>query len=425
METSSWPTAPTPLPEPEPERTPPSSTPPADKPPRTKSAARPFVWLAAAAVLGGGVALGGAAAVGALDTDGSTTVVEQTSAAPSTVPAVAGKGLTVNEIYKRMGPGVVQITSTIGASTSTDGQFQESTQALGSGFVLDKEGHIVTNYHVIDGATSIEVRFSNDDTLKATLVGSDPSTDVALLKVEANADALTPLSLADSTRVEAGDPVVAIGNPFGLERTVTTGIVSALQRAVKAPNGYSIDHVIQTDAAINHGNSGGPLLNTLGAVIGINSQIETGGSGDGNVGIGFAVPSNTVKSVIDQLLASGKVDHALLGVSAIAVTSDIAKSFNLPVTKGLVIQTVNEGSGAAGAGLKAGSEQAVIAGESFRMGGDVIVSADGKSVETIDDLRDVVASHKPGDKIELEIYRGGEKKTVTVTLGRQPTSPSQ
>ena len=156
--------------------------------------------LAAAAVLGGGVALGGAAAVGALDTDGSTTVVEQTSAAPSTVPAVAGKGLTVNEIYKRMGPGVVQITSTIGASTSTDGQFQESSQALGSGFVLDKEGHIVTNYHVIDGATSIEVRFSNDDTLKATLVGSDPSTDVALLKVEANADALTPLSLADSTQ---------------------------------------------------------------------------------------------------------------------------------------------------------------------------------------------------------------------------------
>jgi S1-C subfamily serine protease len=324
-----------------------------------------------------------------------------------------------------MGPGVVQITSTIGASTSTDGQFQQSSQALGSGFVLDKEGHIVTNYHVIDGATSIEVRFSNDDTLKATLVGSDPSTDVALLKVDASADALTPLSLADSTRVEVGDPVVAIGTPFGLERTVTTGIVSALQRAVKAPNGYSIDHVIQTDAAINHGNSGGPLLNTLGAVIGINSQIETGGSGDGNVGIGFAVPSNTVKSVIDQLLASGKVDHAYLGVSAIAITPDIAKSFNLPVSEGLVIQTVGEGSGAAGAGLKVGTKQAVIAGESFRMGGDVIVSADGKSVGTIDELRDVVASHKPGDKIELEIYRGGEKKTVTVTLGRQPTSPSQ
>ena len=421
METSSWPTAPTPMPPAEPEPTPPSN-----EPPRAKSTSRPFALLAAAAVLGGGVALGGAAAVGALDTGSSTTVVEQqSSAAPSTVPAASGPGLTVNEIYKRMGPGVVQITTTIGASTSSDGQFQQSSQALGSGFVLDKEGHVVTNYHVIDGATSIEVRFSNDDTLKATLVGSDPSTDVALLKVDASPDALTPLSLADSTQVEVGDPVVAIGNPFGLERTVTTGIVSALQRAVKAPNGYSIDHVIQTDAAINHGNSGGPLLNAHGAVIGINSQIETGGSGDGNVGIGFAVPSNTVKSVINQLLASGKVDHAYLGVSAIAITPDIAKSFNLPVTKGLVIQTVGAGSGAEGAGLKVGTQQAVIAGESFRMGGDVIVSADGKSVATIDELRDVVASHKPGDKIELEVYRGGEKKTVTVTLGRQPTSPSR
>ena len=417
METSSWPTAPTPLPPAEPERKPPSN-----EPERTKSASRPFALLAAAAVLGGGVALGGAAAVGALDTGSATTVVEQqSSAAPSTVPTASGRGLTVNEIYKRSGPGVVQVTTTIGASSSNG----QSSQALGSGFVLDKEGNIVTNYHVVEGATSIEVRFSNDDTLKATLVGSDPSTDVALLKVDATPDALTPLSLADSTQVEVGDPVVAIGNPFGLERTVTTGIVSALQRAVKAPNGYSIDHVIQTDAAINHGNSGGPLLNASGAVIGINSQIETGGSGDGNVGIGFAVPSNTVKSVVDQLLASGKVDHAYLGVSAIAVTPDIAKSFDLPVTKGLVIQTVSPGSGAEGAGLKVGTEQAVIAGESFRMGGDVVVSADGTSVSTIDELRDVIAAHKPGDKIELEIYRGGASKTVTVTLGRQPTSPSQ
>ena len=198
METSSWPTAPTPMPPAEPERTPPPEgprKPPSDDQPRTKSASRPFVLLAAAAVLGGCVALGGAAAVGALDTGSSTTVVEQqSSAAPSTVPAVSGPGLTVNEIYKRMGPGVVQITSTLGSSTSSG-----SSQALGSGFVFDKEGHIVTNYHVIDGATSIEVRFSNDDTLKATLVGSDPSTDVALLKVDASADALTPLALADSS----------------------------------------------------------------------------------------------------------------------------------------------------------------------------------------------------------------------------------
>ena len=399
--------------------------PPTSGPSGSSSAVKPFALLLAAAMLGGGAALGGAAAVGALDGTSSTTVVQQSSATSSAVPTSAGTALSINEIYKRSGPGVVQITSTVGSSTSSTGQFQQASQALGSGFVLDTQGHIVTNFHVIDGATSIQVRFSNDDTLKATLVGSDPSTDVALLKVDASAGALTPLALADSARIEVGDAVVAIGNPFGLERTVTAGIVSALQRAVTAPNGYSIDHVIQTDAPINKGNSGGPLLNTRGEVIGINSQIETGGAGDGNVGIGFAVPSNTVKTVIAQLLTSGKVDHAYLGVSAVEITSDIAKSFRLPVTKGLVIQKVNPGSGASGAGLRAGSKQVVIAGESFRMGGDVIVAAAGKDVSTIDELRDVIAAHKPGEKIQLKIYSGDTVKTVTVTLGRRPTSPSQ
>ena len=398
---------------------------PAAAPERPSSTLKPFALLAAAALLGGGAALGGAAAIGAFDGSSTTTIVRQAGPAPAAVPTAAGTALSINEIYQRSGPGVVQITSTIGSSTSPTGQFQQSSQALGSGFVLDKEGHIVTNYHVIDGATSIEVRFSNDDTLKATLVGSDPSTDVALLDVNAGARALTPLVLADSDGVEVGDSVVAIGNPFGLERTVTAGIVSALQRAVKAPNGYSIDHVIQTDAPINHGNSGGPLLNTRGEVIGINSQIETGGAGDGNVGIGFAVPSNTVKSVIGQLLASGKVEHAYLGVSAVEVTSDVAKSFRLPITRGLVIQTVSPGSGAAQAGLKPGSEQVVIAGESFRMGGDVIVAADGKAISTIDALRDVIAEHQPGERIQLKIYRGDAARTVTVTLGKQPTSASQ
>ena len=388
----------------------PSTTPPASG----TSASRPFAALAAAALLGGGVALGGAFAAGAFD--GTTTTVVQ-QAAPgdvgTAVPAAVSGALTINEIYKRSGPGVVQITSTTG-----DGQ------ALGSGFVIDKSGHIVTNFHVIEDATDIEVRFSNDDTLKATLVGSDPSTDLALLRVDAGARALTPLVLADSDRVEVGDTVVAIGNPFGLERTVTSGIVSALQRAVRAPNGFAIDHVIQTDAPINHGNSGGPLLNTRGEVIGVNSQIETGGSGDGNVGVGFAVPSNTVETVVAQLLQSGKVEHAYLGVEATELDADLAGTFRLPVDAGLLVENVTDGSGAAKAGLRPGDEQTVIAGQSYRIGGDVIVAADGEQVASIEDLRGVIASHRPGDTIELQIYRDGTKKTVTVTLGRQPTTPS-
>jgi len=375
-------------------------------------------------MLGGVAALAGAAAIGAFDDSTSTTIVRASNSASTTVPVATGTGLSVNEIYKRSGPGVVQVTATVGGSTET-GRSQQSGQSLGSGFVIDNDGHIVTNYHVIDGATSIKVRFSNDDTLTATLVGSDPSTDLAVLDVDTDPNALTPLRLADSKQVEVGDPVVAIGNPFGLERTVTAGIVSALQRNVTAPNGWSIDHVIQTDAAINQGNSGGPLLNSRGAVIGVNSQIQTGGSGDGNVGIGFAVPSNTVDEVVAEILEDGNVQHAYLGVSAVEVTPEIAESYKLAVSEGLLIQTVASGSGAAGAGLKAGTQQVVVAGQSFRMGGDIIVAADGKSVTSVDELRDVIGANDPGDEIALEIYRGGAAKTVTVTLGQQPANPSQ
>lgn len=393
-----------------PDDPPPSTTPPASGSPTSP----PFVALAAAALLGGGVALGGAFGVGAF-AGTTTTVVERAaaSATGSAVPASTSGGLSVNEIYKRSGPGVVQITSTSGQG-----------QALGSGFVIDKAGHIVTNYHVIEGANEIEVRFSNDDTLNATLVGSDPSTDLALLRVDATARALTPLTLADSETVEVGDTVVAIGNPFGLERTVTSGIVSALQRAVTAPNGFAIDHVIQTDAPINHGNSGGPLLNARGEVIGVNSQIETGGSGDGNVGIGFAVPSNTVETVVAQLLSSGKVEHAYLGVAARELDPELARTFRLPVDTGLLVETVTDGSGAARAGLRPGAEQVVIAGQSYRVGGDVIVGADGTRVASIEDLRGVIAAHRPGEAVDLQIYRDGKELTVAVTLGRQPTTPS-
>ena len=287
---------------------------------------------------------------------------------------------------------------------------------------MDKSGHIVTNYHVVEGADTIRVSFSNQDTLDATVVGVDPSTDLAVLKVDASARALTPLPIGDSEHVAVGDPVVAIGNPFGLERTVTSGIVSALQRRVTAPNGFAIDHVIQTDAAINHGNSGGPLFNARGEVIGVNSQIETGGQNGGNVGIGFAVPSNTVKSVIAQILATGRVEHAYLGVSVREITPELAQQFGLPVDTGVLVDEVKPGTGAAVAGLRGGTRNVVVAGESYRLGGDLIVAVDGKRIVTGDQLREVIAAHQPGDQLTLKVYRGQAERTVTVKLGRQPTN---
>ena len=284
--------------------------PTAARPRRIGSVARPLAALVAASLLGGTAALVGAWALGAFDDPAP--VVQATPVAasvPARASATGSTTINVADIYRRSGPGVVQITSTSPGQTGVDvfgnptqGQAQ---QALGSGFVVDKDGHIVTNFHVVQGASRVEVSFSNQDTVKATVVGTDPSTDLAVLKVDAPAKALTPLALANSDAVQVGDPVVAIGNPFGLDRTVTAGIVSALQREVRAPNNYTIDHVIQTDAPINSGNSGGPLIDAQGAVIGVNSQIETASGGGGNVGIGFAVPSNTVKSVVAQLLADG------------------------------------------------------------------------------------------------------------------------
>ena len=235
--------------------------------------------LAAAGLLGGGAALGGVALFGDLGGTTTTTVVQ--TAARATPVVVSGTVLSINEIYRRSAPGVVQIVSTGRAGQQTDPFFgtpfsTPGQQALGSGFVLDKEGHIVTNYHVVQGADKIQVGFSDNASYSAKLVGSDPSTDIAVLKVSAPSRALTPLPLGNSGGVEVGDQVVAIGNPFGLDRTATAGIISAIQRRITAPNGFSIDHALQTDAPINHGNSGGPLIDAHGSVVGVNSQIETG-----------------------------------------------------------------------------------------------------------------------------------------------------
>ena len=397
-------------------------------PGRLASAAKPLAALAAASLLGGGAALGGAWALGAFDDEAAVEAAPATETVAAGTSRTGGAPIDVGQIYRRSGPGVVQITSTSTGDPATDvfgnvipGQSQS---ALGSGFVIDEEGHIVTNYHVVQGATDIEVGFSNRDTVKARLVGTDPSTDLALLQVDVDAKGLTPLALADSDQVEVGDPVVAIGNPFGLERTVTAGIVSALQREVRAPNNFTIDHVIQTDAPINSGNSGGPLIDAAGRVIGVNSQIETGGGG-GNVGIGFAVPSNTVKSVVAQLLDDGRVDRAYLGITLQEVDPDVADVLKLPAASGVLVGAVQPGSPAARAGIEGGDTQVVVAGQSYQIGGDMIVAIDGKQVDSVDALRAAIAAREPGENARVTIVRaGGERKTVTVKLGRVPDSPT-
>ncbi len=390
--------------------------------------------LVVAAVLGGGLALGGAALLGGFG--GSTTTVNRVVAGPpSGIPVLSqtGKALTINQIYRRAAPGVVQVTATQVVSTPAVDPFfgspfpqAQQTKALGSGFVIDKAGHVVTNYHVVAGARTVEVSFSNNESLKARIVGTDPSTDVAVLQVDAHSRALTPLNLGNSDGVHVGDSVVAIGNPFGLERTVTTGIVSALQRVIPAPRrNYSIDHVIQTDAALNKGNSGGPLLDARSDGLDhvVDSQIQTGDpSAQGNVGVGFAVPINTVKTVAAQIIRTGHAEHAFLGITAQPVTDSAAKLFRLPSNHGLLVETVQPGSAAAKAGLRAGTQSATLAGVTYPLGGDVIDTVQGDLLYSIEQLRDAIGDKKPGDEVKLGVYRGDQHRTVTVKLGRQPSS---
>jgi S1-C subfamily serine protease len=379
----------------------------------------------AAALLGGGVALVGAAALGKLGD--KTTIIREEVAPNSLAPAVfqTGKRESINAIYRASAPGVVHIETTTRVAQQEDPFFgnpfgtAQTQRALGSGFVLDKAGHIVTNFHVVRGANAIQVSFSNNERFKAKLVGVDPSTDIAVLKVEVKSRALKALPLGNSDGVRVGDQVIAIGNPFGLDRSVTAGIVSAVQRRIEAPNRLSISHVIQTDAALNHGNSGGPLLNAQGEVIGVNAQIETGGASQGNVGIGFAIPINTVKDVVAQLIEHGNVEHAFLGIEGKSLTPSIARLFHRPVSSGVIVASVRQGSGAAGAGLEAATSEVTVEGESWPAGGDVIVKVDGEQVPTVERLADVIASKQPGDKIDVEVVRDSSHHTLTVKLGRQ------
>lgn len=379
--------------------------------------------LVLAALVGGGVAFGLGTAV--YDGGGTTTVIREVPDRPASAPASFGDGsdsATIQQIYERAAPAVVQVLST---QVVQDDPFfgPQQSEAQGSGFIIDKAGHVITNYHVVQGASDVSVSFSRNDRIPVKVVGVDPSTDIAVLEVETQARALTPLPLGDSDAVRVGDPVVAIGNPLGLERTITAGIVSALQREITAPNGFQIDKVIQTDAPINPGNSGGPLLNTRGEVIGVNSQIAPDPAGGrGNIGIGFAVPINTVKEVVSQILETGKVEHAFLGVSMVTIDDTLRSNFRMPAEEGVLIMEVVPGSPAEQAGLQGGKTQVIIDGQTYMLGGDVITKIDGESVESVEEVRAAVRSKKPGDSITLEIHRDKTTKTLTVELGRQPST---
>jgi S1-C subfamily serine protease len=383
------------------------------------------------ALLGGlVVAVAGwiAIAAGAIQSDGGSTT---TVAAPLTAPVDAesedGSANVVNQIYKSDGQGVAFIESQIEPQeTESFNPFGEvepesGGTATGSGFVIDDEGRILTNNHVVEGASKVTVKLGDSEkTYEAEVVGTDPATDIALLQVDAPDSEIHPLTLGLSAEAEVGDPVVAIGNPFGLDRTVTSGIVSALQRQIQAPNGFSISHVIQTDAAINPGNSGGPLINAEGEVIGINAQIATGGGGNGNVGIGFAIPIDTVRAEIEQLKNKGEVEHAFIGISGGTVTSELAKALNLPVEEGVIVQSVVKDGPADEAGIEAGSTSATIDGEEVRLGGDIITEVDGKKLKSMEELVEIIQESKPGDELELTILRNGHEKTADVTLSTQP-----
>ena len=363
------------------------------------------------------------------DSGSATTPVAQLTA-PVVSKSSNESPNAVNQIYKADGNGVAFIESQIPATESSvlspfgEPESSAGSTATGSGIVIDGEGHILTNNHVIAGANKIEVKLGASNTeYTAEVVGTDPASDLALLKVKAPSSELHPLTLGDSSKAEVGDPVVAIGNPFGLDRTVTSGIVSALQRQIQAPNGFSISNVIQTDAAINPGNSGGPLINAGGEVIGINSQIETGGSGSaGNVGIGFAIPINTARSEIHQLETKGEVEHAWLGISGGSITPSLAKALNLPVMEGVIVQTVEKGGPADKAGVEGGNTTATIEGAEVDLGGDIITEVNGKKISGMDEVVNIINAAKPGEEVELTILRGGQTKHATVTLGVRPAS---
>ena len=378
-------------------------------------AARTVVIPLAAAVIGGGVTAGVLIGAGAVGDHRTTTVVQQaplTTAAPAT--QANGSSLTARDIYRKAAPGVVYIRArSVQQSQSPFDVFprQQENMATGSGFVVDDKGHILTNAHVVASSLDVRVSFSDHRTVAARVIGKDADTDLAVLSVNPKEVDLHPLALGDSRAVRVGDPTVAIGNPFGLERTLTTGVVSALQRRITAPSGFAIEDVIQTDAAINPGNSGGPLLDAAGRVIGVNSQIATGSEGSsGSVGIGFAVPVATVKRVLPELERAGRVKRPFLGVRGREARG------------GVLIEAVQADTPAARAGMRGGDREAIDErdGSIVVLGGDVLTKIGGRKVETMDEVHSALGALRPGQKVEVELRREDKPVKLTVQLGERP-----
>jgi putative serine protease PepD len=365
----------------------------------SSSSRTPLFLASLLAALGIGAAVGAVTFAVLSDDSDEVAAGEVTTVTESEPAASPAGGLSVGTIYRNSEQSVVEITLTGGGS-----------QAQGSGWVYDDEGHIVTNQHVVASGGAIEVRFADGSTRSAQVVGTDRSTDLAVIKVEAPASFLEPLELGDSDEVGVGDAVVAMGSPFGLEGTITSGIVSALHRQIEAPNDFTIADTIQTDAAINHGNSGGPLLDDRGRVVGVNAQIES--ESGGSDGVGFAIPSNTVRSVVSQIVETGEAEHAYFGV--VMVDSP----------NGVVVTEIRAGSPADEAGLCAATGARSDDGQQVPTGGDVVVEFDGKEIESSAQLQSAVEARQPGDTVPVTVLRDGEEQTLDVTLDERPEDPT-
>jgi S1-C subfamily serine protease len=355
--------------------------------------------------------------------------VPQTPTAYSTSTTGSTSGsLTPQQIYSSLSSGVVMVVSDFGGSTTSPFGQTQSGQALGTGFVVDKQGYILTNAHVVEEsgqrASNVTVVFnkggSETQRVKGQLVGVDTGSDVAVIKVDPSSLTLNPLPLGNSDKIVVGESVVAIGNPLGYDFSITSGIVSATGRSLQAPNGQTIPNGIQTDAAINQGNSGGPLIDSSGRVIGINEQIAS--QGGGNEGLGFAVPINTAIRSLEQLKANGKVTYAWMGVGLKTITSDIANSLNMNSQGGALVEQVSPGSPAAKAGVKGGSKTVTVQGQQFVTGGDVIVKVDNTAIQSADDLIAYLGTKKPGDTIKVTVERNGATQELSVTLAQRPSN---